>query len=97
VDGDRDSGGGHQAAETSRGERTSIKLTAAHRATIEIGFEPIGTSFTLKDDEWIVLELPIDAVGQLEFASWPNGLAVWVPFPGDYVVYDSSGNELDRL
>lgn len=87
----------HSDAETSPGERTSVKLASAHGATIEIGFEPIGTSFTLKEDQWIVLEMPIEAVGQLEFVAWPNRLAVWVPFPGDYVVYDSSGNELDRL
>lgn len=86
-----------RGSEGGAGSRTSIKLSAAYGATIEIGFEPIGTSFELAGDEWIVLELPIEAVGNLEFVSWPNGLAVWVPFPGDYVVYDSAGIELDRL
>ncbi|MBM6403575.1 hypothetical protein JQN72_04865 [Phycicoccus sp. CSK15P-2] len=45
----------------------------------------------------MTLELAISAVAQVEFVAWPNGIAVWVQFPGDYIVFDSSGNELDRL
>ena len=81
----------------SSAARTSIKLSAASGASVEIGFEPIGTSFELAEDESIFLELPIDAVAELQIVSWHNGMAVWVPYPGDYVVYDAAGNVLDRL
>ena len=81
----------------SDNKRTSIKLSAAYGAKVEIGFEPIGTSFELSDDASIFLELPIEAVGELQIVSWPNGMAIWVPYPGDYVVYDGAGNVLDRL
>lgn len=77
--------------------RTTIKLSAARGTAVEIGFEPIGTSFDVADGDWVILELPAESVAELEFVAWPNGIAVWVPFPGDYVVFDSAGNELERL
>ncbi len=77
--------------------RTTLKLSVAQGASSEIGFEPIGTSFVVEGGDWLTLELPIESVADVEIVSWPNGVAVWVPFPGDYVVLDSSGNELDRL
>ena len=77
--------------------RTTLKISVAKGASSEIGFEPIGTSFVLEGGDWLILELPISAVPDVEIVSWPNGIAVWVPFPGDYIVFDSSGTELDRL
>ncbi len=77
--------------------RTTLKISVAQGASSEIGFEPIGTSFVLDGGDWVTLELPVSAVAQVEVVSWPNGIAVWVPFPGDYIVFDSSGNEMDRL
>jgi hypothetical protein len=74
-----------------------LKISVAPGASSEIGFEPIGTSFVVAGGDWVTLELPLSAVADVEIVTWPNGIAVWIPFPGDYVVLDSSGNELDRL
>ena len=62
----------------------------------ERGFEPIGTSFVVEGGDWLTLELPVSAVADVEIVVWPNGVTVWVPLPGDYLVRDSSGSELDR-
>lgn len=78
-------------------DRTTLKISVAQGASSEIGFEPIGTSFVLEGGDWVTLELPVSAVADVEIVAWPTGIAVWVPFPGDYIVLDSSGNELDRL
>lgn len=78
-------------------DRTTFKISVAKGASSEIGFEPIGTSFVVEGGDWLILELPISAISEVEIVSWPNGIAVWVPFPGDYIVFDSSGAELDRL
>lgn len=77
--------------------RIRIKISAAPDAAVEIGFEPIGTTFTVVNGDWVALDIPAAAAGQIELVSWPNGIAVWLPFPGDYVVFDSSGKEVDRL
>lgn len=78
-------------------ERTRLKFSIAAGSRGEIGFEPIGTSFALADGDYVILELPVRCVEYVECVAWPNGIAVWVPFPDNYVVYDSSGNEVDRL
>lgn len=76
---------------------TRLKFKAAYNAEIEVCFEPIGTTFRLASDDFIFLELPIDVVSNVEVVVWSNGIGVWVPYPGDYAVFDSEGNELDRL
>lgn len=78
-------------------DRTTLKIAVAKGSSSEIGFEPIGTSFVIQDGDWLMLDLPVSAVPDIEIVAWPNGIAVWVPFPGDYIVFDSSGRELDRL
>ncbi|MFS8101325.1 hypothetical protein LFM09_29785 [Lentzea alba] len=61
-------------------------------------FEPLGTSFTLFDGQSIYLRRPADRLTSIEVVHWPNGVAVWVPHPGDdFAIVDSEGNELDRL
>ena len=81
----------------STSARTTVRLKAPPSGSVEIGFEPIGSTFSLSDDDFLTLELDVADVSGLEFVSWPNGIAVWVPFPGDYIVRDSSGAEIDRL
>ncbi|MFF3027024.1 hypothetical protein [Microbacterium sp. NPDC057944] len=78
-------------------ERTTLKISVVEGSSSEIGFEPVGTSFVVEGGDWLTLELPVSVVADVEIVAWPNGLAVWVPFHGDYLVRDSSGNELDRL
>lgn len=78
-------------------DRTTLKISVTEGAPSEIGFEPIGTSFVVEGGDWLTLELPVSAVADVEIVVWPNGVAVWVPLPGDYLVRDSSGSELDRL
>lgn len=84
-------------ARRSNESRTTLKISVAQGASSEIGFEPIGTSFLLEGGDWLTLDLPVASIADVEIVAWPNGIAVWVPFPGDYIVLDSSGNELDRL
>lgn len=86
-----------RGSDSSSGGRTAITLKAPPAGAVEIGFEPIGSAFTVRDGDFVVLELDAASVARLEFVSWPNGIAVWVPYPGDYVVRDSAGQELDRL
>jgi hypothetical protein len=78
-------------------DRTTLKISVAKGHGAEIGFEPIGTSFVVGGGDFLVLDLPANAVREVDIVHWPNGIAVWVPFPGDYIVFNSSGTELDRL
>lgn len=74
-----------------------LKYAAAGDSPIEVCFEPVGTTFRLTAGQWVFLRTPLEAVAKIEIVVWPNGIGVWVPYPGDYVVLDSEGNELDRL
>lgn len=74
-----------------------LKFMAAQGQSVEVCFEPIGTTFSLRDGESIFLRTVIANVTSLEIVSWPNGIGVWVPYPGDYTIVDSKGNEIDTL
>ena len=64
---------------------------------VEVTFEPVGTTFRLGQGDLIYLRLPTSAIADTEIVVWPNGIGVWVPYPGDYVILDAAGEELDRL
>ncbi|TCO45310.1 hypothetical protein EV192_12174 [Actinocrispum wychmicini] len=66
---------------------------------MRITFEPLGIAFELAVDEFIFLRVEQHVVTSIEIHVWPNGIAVWLPYPGDsdYVILDSGGNELNRL
>lgn len=74
-----------------------LKFTAAQGESAWVCFEPVGTTFSLSDGESIFLRTAATNVASLEIVSWPNGVGVWVPYPGDYVIEDSDGNEIDTL
>lgn len=74
-----------------------LKFMAAQGENVEVCFEPVGTTFSLSDGESIFLRTAIANVASLEIVSWPNGIGVWVPYPGDYAIVDSKGNEIDTL
>jgi hypothetical protein len=76
---------------------TRLRFKAAYNANVEVTFEPVGTTFALAPDDSVYLELPIGALPEVEVVVWQNGIGVWVPYPGEYVIFDSDGNELDRL
>lgn len=78
-------------------ETIDLKFAAASGASIEVCFEPVGTTFALDDEDFVFLRVPVDAVASIEVVVWPNGVGVWVPYPGDYVILDREGRELDRL
>ncbi|MFE7484324.1 hypothetical protein [Streptomyces sp. NPDC057552] len=75
-----------------------MKLAAAD-GPARITFEPGGTAFTLAAEEFLTLRLEPDVVPAVEIAVWPNGISVWLPYPGesDYIVLDSEGREVARL
>ncbi|MFG3142170.1 hypothetical protein ACGFZA_38855 [Streptomyces sp. NPDC048211] len=75
-----------------------IKL-AATDGPARITFEPGGTAFSLDADEFITLRLDASLAPSIEVNIWPNGISVWLPYPGesDYIVLDSSGREVARL
>lgn len=74
-----------------------LKFAAAQGESVEVCFEPVGTTFSLSDGEAVFLRTAISNVASLEIVSWPNGIGVWVPYPGDYAIIDSNGNEIDTL
>jgi hypothetical protein len=76
---------------------TRLVFKAAPEESAEICFEPVGTTFQLISGQSVALQLPLSAVASVEVVVWPNGVGVWVPYPGDYVILDGEGRELDRL
>ncbi|RQX16521.1 hypothetical protein DDE19_14785 [Micromonospora ureilytica] len=74
-----------------------LKYSSVGDEPVQVCFEPVGTTFVLQKGESIYLRLPIETVAEVETVVWPNGIGVWVPYPGDYVVLDEAGSELDRL
>ena len=76
---------------------TRLRFKAAYNTSVEITFEPVGTTFALRPDEFISLELPTNALPEVEVVVWSNGIGVWVPYPGEYTIFGSDDNELDRL
>ncbi|MCX5235302.1 hypothetical protein [Streptomyces prunicolor] len=78
-------------------QTVDLKFTAARGETVEVCFEPIGTTFSLFDGQSIYLRTPLATVGSVEVVSWPNGIGVWVPYPGDHLILDSERNELEPL
>jgi len=74
-----------------------LKFAAAQGASIEVSFEPVGTTFRLEDEDFVFLRTSIAVVGSIEVVVWPNGIGVWVPYPGDYTILNRHGIELDRL
>ncbi|MGW4215350.1 hypothetical protein ACWEIJ_45770 [Lentzea sp. NPDC004789] len=78
-------------------ETVDLKYLAAGDSPVEICFEPVGTTFRLTEGQSIFLRVPLEALPKIEVVVWANGIGVWLPYPGDYVVLDSDGKELDRL
>lgn len=78
-------------------QTVDLKFTAARGETVEVCFEPVGTTFSLFDGQSIYLRTPLAAVGSLEVVSWPNGIGMWVPYPGDHLILDGERNELEPL
>ncbi|MFJ3220781.1 hypothetical protein ACIPLC_33270 [Kitasatospora sp. NPDC086801] len=75
-----------------------IKLAATGEPA-RISFEPGGTAFEVDVDDFISLRLDSGSVSSIEIYHWPNGISVWLPYPGesDFIVLDSSGEEMARL
>ncbi len=85
-------------SQVSKGDQVvDLKFVAARGASVEVCFEPVGTTFSLSDGEAVFLRTAISNVASLEVVSWPNGIGVWVPYPGDYAIIDSKGDEIDTL
>jgi hypothetical protein len=78
-------------------QTVDLKFAAAPGAAIEVCFEPVGTTFRLVDGDFVFLRVPVAAVPSIEVVVWPNGIGVWVPYPGEYVILNSDGMELDTL
>lgn len=80
-------------------EQTTVdlKFKAADGVSVEVTFEPVGTTVNLLDGEFVYLRAPMAAVASIEYVIWPNGIGVWVPYPGDYRILNQAGVELDRL
>jgi hypothetical protein len=74
-----------------------LKFTAAPGQNVEICFEPVGTTFSLSDGQSIYLRTEAKNLASVEIVSWPNGIGVWVPYPGNYAILDADGMELDQL
>jgi hypothetical protein len=79
------------------GQLVNVKFTAARDETVEVCFEPVGTTFSLFDGQSVYLRTDVKNLASLEIVSWPNGIGVWVPYPGDHTILDADGKELDTL
>ncbi|WP_198154328.1 hypothetical protein [Catenuloplanes japonicus] len=77
---------------------TKIKISATNEP-IRITFEPLGDAFELDPDEFLFLRMPTAELTSLEIYVWPNGISVWLPYPGksDYVVLDAQDEEIGRI
>ncbi|MFJ7191044.1 hypothetical protein [Streptomyces bacillaris] len=75
-----------------------MKLAAAD-GPARVTFEPGGTAFTLEAEESITLRLDPVLAPSVEINMWPNGISVWLPYPGesDYIILDSDDHEVARL
>ena len=74
-----------------------LKFASAPGTSIEVCFEPVGTTFSLSDGDYVFLRSPLRAVAAIEIVVWSNGIGVWVPYPGDYVILNRDKVEIDRL
>ncbi|PVC86788.1 hypothetical protein DBP19_25310 [Streptomyces sp. CS090A] len=75
-----------------------LKLAAAD-GPARVTFEPGGTAFTLDAEEFITLRLDPVLAPSVEINIWPNGISVWLPYPGesDYIILDADDHEVARL
>lgn len=75
-----------------------IKL-AATGTPARITFEPIGLAFEIEGEESLTLRIDPNLVPSMEIHTWPNGMGIWLPYPGesDYIILDSEGREITRL
>lgn len=78
-------------------EMVDLKFSAAKDIVVEVCFEPIGTTFSLTDGDYIFLRLPTSVVPSIEIVAWPNGVGVWLPYPGNYAILDRNRIEIDKL
>jgi hypothetical protein len=81
-------------------DRLMMKMKlAATDGPARVTFEPGGVVFTLDADEFITFQLDPSLAPSIEINMWPNGISVWLPYPGesDYIVLDSSDREVTRL
>ncbi|WP_123083178.1 hypothetical protein [Streptomyces sp. ADI95-16] len=81
-------------------DRSMMEMKIAATAGLtRVTFEPGGVVFTLDAGEFITLQLDPSLAPSVEINIWPNGISVWLPYPGesDYIVLDSGNDELARL
>ncbi|MGO1056127.1 hypothetical protein [Crossiella sp. CA198] len=74
-----------------------LKFAAAPGATVSVSFEPIGSSFSLSDGDFVHLRTPAANVGKIEVVVWPNGISVEVPYPDEYAILNRDGDVIDWL
>lgn len=74
-----------------------MKFAAAREATIEVCFEPVGTTFSLSDGDYVYLRGSLDQLASIEIVVWADGIGVWVPYPGEYSILDRERVEIDQL
>ncbi|MEW1724885.1 hypothetical protein [Streptomyces sp. NPDC093109] len=72
---------------------------AATDGPARVTFEPGGVVFALAAEEFVTLQFDPSLASSVEINIWPNGISVWLPYPGqsDYVILDSDDHEVARL
>lgn len=81
---------------TDKVERARVRFRTSQASSL-ISFEPLAQGFQLSPGEELVLDLPVADLKDLELVIWEKGLDVWLPYPGDHIVYDKDGTEIGRL
>ena len=73
-----------------------VKLAAPDGAA-RITFEPLGDVIELASGEHIFVRVPLAGLSSLEIYMWPNGISVWLPYPGDYAILNPEKSEIGRV
>lgn len=80
-----------------------IRFSAGGEEQTTVQFEPLGTSFDLENQDFIVLRTPREKVDSIQVEIFPSYIKVWVAYPEDriwsdeHIILDRDGIEIARL
>lgn len=81
---------------TDHSALAKLTIRAYHQPT-QVGFEPLGTEFTLSANDNLTLECPLEDLKEIAVDVWDGGISIWLPNPGSHTVLNSDGKELDQV
>ena len=76
--------------------RARLMFSASEQPTV-ISFEPLVQEYSLAAGQALFVEVSAAEIAEIEVAVWPTGVAVWLPYPDDHLVFNEHGAEIGRL